>query len=89
VPLTDLHAAEESVRGCLPIDAQATAVTLMTQQSIEGQWTKAATFPWHASDRHITKCRWSINWPDGQLRPIPDTASQRLIAIKSALNSAP
>ena len=44
-PVTDLHAAEESVRGCLPIDAQATAVALVTQQSIEGQWTKAATFP--------------------------------------------
>lgn len=43
-PPADLHAAEESVRGWLPIDAQATAVVLVTQQSIEGQWTKAATF---------------------------------------------
>jgi len=43
-PVTDLRAAEESVRAHLPIDAQATAVALMTQQSAGGQWTKAATF---------------------------------------------
>jgi 2'-5' RNA ligase len=43
-PVTDLRAAEESVQGHLPIDAQATAVTLMTQQSAEGQWARAATF---------------------------------------------
>ena len=44
-PPTNLRAAEEAVRAALPIDAQATAVTLMTQQSTAGQWTKAATFP--------------------------------------------
>jgi hypothetical protein len=43
-PPTDLRAAEEAVQARLPIDAQATAVTLMTQQSTAGQWTKAATF---------------------------------------------
>lgn len=43
-PLTDLRAAEESVQAHLPIDAQATAVTLVTQQSAAEQWTKAATF---------------------------------------------
>lgn len=43
-PLTDLRAAEASVRAHLPIDAQATAVTLVTQQSTTGPWTKAATF---------------------------------------------
>jgi hypothetical protein len=43
-PLTDLRAAEESVRACLPVHAQATEVTLMTQQSAGGQWTRAATF---------------------------------------------
>ena len=43
-PLTDLRAAEASVRAHLPIDAQAIAVTLVTQQSTGGQWTKAANF---------------------------------------------
>jgi len=43
-PLTDLRAAEASVRAHLPLDAQATAVTLVTQQSTAGQWTKTATF---------------------------------------------
>ncbi|MGI8446215.1 MAG: 2'-5' RNA ligase family protein [Streptosporangiaceae bacterium] len=43
-PLNDLHAAEEAVQAHLPIDSHATAVTLMTQQSTGGQWTKAATF---------------------------------------------
>jgi hypothetical protein len=43
-PANDLRAAEESVRAHLPIDAQATAVTLMTQRSAGGRWTKAATF---------------------------------------------
>jgi hypothetical protein len=42
--LTDLRAAEVSVQAHLPIDAQAAAVTLVTQQSARGQWTKAATF---------------------------------------------
>jgi 2'-5' RNA ligase superfamily len=44
-PVTDLRAAEESVRAHLPIDAQATTVALVTQQSAGGQWTKAAAFP--------------------------------------------
>jgi 2'-5' RNA ligase len=43
-PPSDLRTAEESVQTHLPIDAHATAVTLMTQQSAAGQWTKAATF---------------------------------------------
>ena len=43
-PLTDLRAAEASIQAHLPIDAQATAVTLVTQQSTGEQWTKAATF---------------------------------------------
>jgi 2'-5' RNA ligase len=43
-PLNDLHSAEESIQAQLPIDGHATAVTLMTQQSAAGQWTKAATF---------------------------------------------
>jgi 2'-5' RNA ligase len=43
-PLSDLRAAEQTVQSHLPIDAQATAVTLMTQQSTGGQWTRAATF---------------------------------------------
>ena len=43
-PPNDLHTAEESVQAHLPIDGHATAVTLMTQQSAGGQWTRAATF---------------------------------------------
>jgi hypothetical protein len=43
-PLISLRAAEEAVRNNLPIDAQATAVTLVTQQSAGGQWTKTAAF---------------------------------------------
>jgi hypothetical protein len=43
-PLTDLRAAEVSVQAHLPIDAQAIAVTLVTQQSTRGPWTKAASF---------------------------------------------
>jgi 2'-5' RNA ligase len=43
-PLNDLRTAEDSVQARLPIEASATAVTLMTQQSAEGHWTKTATF---------------------------------------------
>lgn len=44
-PLSDLHAAEKSVRPFLPINGHATTVTLMTQQSATGRWAKApATF---------------------------------------------
>jgi 2'-5' RNA ligase len=43
-PVTDLRAAEESVRAHLPIDGHATAVTLVTQQSAGGRWTEAAAF---------------------------------------------
>jgi hypothetical protein len=43
-PLTDLRAAEQSVRAHLPIEARANAVTLMTQHSAGGRWTKAGTF---------------------------------------------
>jgi 2'-5' RNA ligase len=42
--LTDLRAAEEAIQDSLPIDARAAAVTLMTEQSAGGRWTKAATF---------------------------------------------
>lgn len=42
--LSDLRAAEESVQAHLPIEAYATAITLMIQQSTGGRWTKAATF---------------------------------------------
>jgi 2'-5' RNA ligase len=43
-PLNDLRAAEDSVQDRLPIESSATAVTLMTQQSSGGHWTKTATF---------------------------------------------
>ena len=43
-PLADLQAAEQSVNDHLPIDAQATAITLMTQQAAAGPWTRSATF---------------------------------------------
>jgi hypothetical protein len=43
-PLSDLRAAEESVQPCLPIDAHATAVTLITQRPGQKQWAKAASF---------------------------------------------
>ena len=43
-PLSDLRAAEDSVQAHLPIDGYTTAVTLVTQQSAGGHWTKAATF---------------------------------------------
>lgn len=43
-PLDDLRTAEVSVQAGLPIDACAAAVTLMTQQSAGGDWTRAATF---------------------------------------------
>jgi len=43
-PLSDLRAAEESVRPCLPIDAHATAVTLIIQRPGQKQWVKAAGF---------------------------------------------
>jgi hypothetical protein len=42
--VTDLRAAEESIRAHLPIDGHATEVTLVTQQSAGGRWTKGATF---------------------------------------------
>ncbi len=43
-PLNDLRAAEDSVQDRLPVESSATAVTLMTQQSSGGHWTKTATF---------------------------------------------
>jgi 2'-5' RNA ligase len=43
-PVRELRAAEEAVLACLPIAATASAVTLMTQQSPGGHWTKSATF---------------------------------------------
>jgi len=59
-PLTSLRAAEESVRPHLPIDAQATAVTLMTQQLPTGRGPKPPPSPCHDTNgRLITKCPWS------------------------------
>jgi hypothetical protein len=43
-PLTDLRAAEHSVQASLPIDASATAVTLLAQRSAGAHWTRAARF---------------------------------------------
>lgn len=43
-PVSDLRAAEESVRTRLPIDCHATAVTLMTQESAGGRWLKPASY---------------------------------------------
>ena len=43
-PRDDLRTAEDSVRALLPIEASATAVTLVTQQSAGGQWAKTAVF---------------------------------------------
>jgi hypothetical protein len=43
-PINDLRAAEESVQAHLPINARATAVTLMTQQAAASRWARIATF---------------------------------------------
>jgi 2'-5' RNA ligase len=43
-PLNALRSAEDSVKPRLPIEARATAVTLMTQQSAGGAWVRTATF---------------------------------------------
>lgn len=43
-PLNELRAAKESVQAYLPIDAYATAVTLITQQGAEGHWIRSAAF---------------------------------------------
>lgn len=43
-PVKDMRAAEKAVQQHLPIKACAAAVTLMTEQSTEGQWTTAARF---------------------------------------------
>ena len=43
-PLDDLRAAEQSARAHLPIDAYATAVTLITQGAGGGPWIKTASF---------------------------------------------
>lgn len=44
-PVRDMRAAEDFVRAGLPIYARAEAVTLMTEQSAEGHWIRAAIFP--------------------------------------------
>lgn len=44
-PLAELRAAEESLRPQLPVEAQATAVTLMTGPASGGPWTRTARFP--------------------------------------------
>jgi hypothetical protein len=43
-PVNELRAAEQSIQPQLPIEADATTVTLMTEQSAGGQWANAATF---------------------------------------------
>lgn len=43
-PLSDLRAAEDSVRARLPIDGYADTVTWITRQPAEAHWVKAATF---------------------------------------------
>ena len=43
-PLNALRSAEVSVQACLPIEASADGVTLMTQQSAGGHWAKIAFF---------------------------------------------
>ena len=43
-PVSELRAAEASVRAGLPIEATASAVALFTQQEPGGRWTKAASF---------------------------------------------
>jgi hypothetical protein len=43
-PVHELRAAEKTVQPQLPIEADATTVTLMTEQSTGGQWARAATF---------------------------------------------
>lgn len=42
--LSGLRAAEEAVRAYLPIDARASTVTLVTQQSPGGRWGKTGAF---------------------------------------------
>jgi len=44
-PLAEMHAAEESLLPQLPIEARATAVTLLVGPVSGGQWTRAARFP--------------------------------------------
>src|SRR5262249_40823181 len=41
-PLSALRSAEDSVRACLPIEASASAVTLITQQHAGGHWARTA-----------------------------------------------
>ena len=43
-PLADMRAAEQDIRGALPITSKADAVTLLAEQE-SGRWEHAATFP--------------------------------------------
>jgi RimJ/RimL family protein N-acetyltransferase/2'-5' RNA ligase len=43
-PVSDLRAAEESLRSGLPVESWVAAVTLMTEQSPGGQWARSASF---------------------------------------------
>lgn len=43
-PVGELRAAEDAVRAFVPVDASATSITLMTQQSPCGHWSKTAVF---------------------------------------------
>jgi 2'-5' RNA ligase len=42
--LNELRTAEDAVQAHLPIEASVGAITLMTEQSAGGHWTKTATF---------------------------------------------
>jgi hypothetical protein len=44
-PRGDLRAVEEPVRARLPVAGHARTVSLLTEQSAGGQWTRAASFP--------------------------------------------
>jgi hypothetical protein len=44
-PVAAMRAAEHAVRAHLPVEAQATAVTLMTGPDRGGPWVRAARFP--------------------------------------------
>lgn len=44
-PLAEMRAAEDALRPHLPIEAHATAVTLVVGPASGGQWTRTARFP--------------------------------------------
>ena len=56
-PVSELRAAEASVRACLPIDAEAAAVTLMTRAAAGARWVRTAVFPLAGDPRRRSPCR--------------------------------